>query len=266
MPVGQRRSLVGEVWQHRQLVLTMAARAIKARYAGSVLGLAWAILEPLLQFGLYLLVFGVFLGLRGFAGGGTAFALWLLAGLAPFLLLQEGWTRAAGVFRAHAGLVKHVPVPLSVLLASELLAVLARHGVVFTLLVVVASGSGQLTLGRVPLLLMGMFLALAFLAGGGLWLAVAGSYLPDAVPVTSTVMSFLLYATPILYPVRVVPEPFRGLLLANPLWGVVEGFRWSMGAEVDSRALAVSWGAGFLLLVAGVALFRKRQWAIRDLV
>lgn len=266
MAVGKGRSPAGEVWQHRHLVLTLAARAVKARYAGSVLGLAWAILEPLLQFGLYLLVFGVFLGLRGFAGGGTAFALWLLAGLVPFLLLQEGWVRAAGVFRAHAGLVKHVPVPLSVLLASELLAVLARHGVMAVLLVTAGVVRGALGISGLPYLCLGLFMVLLYLVGGGLFLSIAGSYLPDVVPVTSTVMSFLLYATPILYPVHVVPEPWHAFFLANPLWGLAESFRRALGTEVKVTAIGVSLAFGAAILVGGVAFFARRQRAPRDLV
>lgn len=259
-------SLAREVWQHRHLVLTMAGRAIKVRYAGSVLGLAWAILEPLLQFGLYLLVFGVFLGLRGFTGGGTGFALWLLAGLAPFLLLQEGWVRAAGVFRAHAGLVKHVPVPLSVLLASELLAVLARHGVILALLVAVAVGSGLASLAGVPFLLAGIALSLLLLVGGGLFLAVAGTYIPDVAPVTSTAMGLALYLTPILYPAQVVPGAFRGVLGANPLFGLVETFRVFVGGAPPWHPLVVTAVAGVLLCFGSRVLFLRREKQLRDLV
>ncbi|MFN3414306.1 MAG: ABC transporter permease [Thermoanaerobaculum sp.] len=255
-----------EVWVHRRLVLTLAGRAVKARYAGSVLGLAWAILEPLLQFALFLLVFGVFLGLRGLAPAGTSFALWLLAGLIPFLLLQEGWVRAAGVFRAHAGLVKHVPVPLSVLLASELLAVLARHAVTLTVLVMVAGGMGQLQPSRLPFFLGGVVLALVFLLGGSLWLATAGAYLPDMVPVTSTVMGFLLYLTPILYPLSVVPERWRQLAALNPLFGVVEILRCFLVGGNVSLAAAVSCGVAALLLLGGLAFFLRRKNYVRDLV
>ncbi len=256
-----------ELWMHRQLVLTLAARAVKARYAGSVLGLAWAIVEPLLQFALFLVVFGVFLGLRGLAPSGSSFALWLLAGLIPFLLLQEGWVRAAGVFRAHAGLVKHVPVPLSVLLASELLAVLARHGVTFTVLVILAAITGQVQLSGVPFFLGGLGLVLMFLLAGSLWLATAGAYLPDTVPVTSTVMGFLLYLTPILYPLSVVPERWRQVVVLNPLFGVVEILRcFLVGGDASFAAVAFSGAVAIPMLLGGFAFFSRRQAYIRDLV
>ncbi|WP_053334957.1 ABC transporter permease [Thermoanaerobaculum aquaticum] len=255
-----------EIWLHRRLVLTLAGRAVKARYAGSVLGLAWAILEPLLQFALFLVVFGIFLGLRGLAPAGGSFALWLLAGLIPFLLLQEGWVRAAGVFRAHAGLVKHVPVPLSVLLLSELLAVLARHGVMMALFVVAGLVRRELGVPGLAFLLAGLLVVLLFLVGGSLFLSIAGSYLPDVVPVTSTVMSFFLYATPILYPVRVVPAQWQVVFLANPLWGVTEVFRLALGGEANVRAMAVSLAFALVLFVGGMVFFGRRQSAPRDLV
>ncbi|MGC8916022.1 MAG: ABC transporter permease [Thermoanaerobaculum sp.] len=255
-----------EVWQHRQLVTTMAARAIKARYAGSVLGLAWAILEPLLQFALYLLVFGVFLGLRGLAGGGLSFSLWLLAGLSPFLLLQEGWVRAAGVFRSHAGLVKHVPVPLSVILASELAAVLARHAVILTLLVAVAGFSGPMRLTTLPILAAALAVTLAFLLGGSLLLAVAGTYLPDVAPVTSTLMGFALYLTPILYPEKLVPASVRPLLVLNPLAGVAALFRQGLGHAENLSGAAWALVSAVVALWLGCRFFASRQVAVRDLV
>jgi lipopolysaccharide transport system permease protein len=257
---------VRELWQYRQLVLTMAARAIKARYAGSVLGTGWALFEPLLQFALYLLVFGVFLGLRGLAGGGLSFALWLLAGLSPFLLLQEGWTRAAGVFRGQAHLVKHVPVPLVVLLAAELVAVLARHGVILGLLLLVAGVAGQWSLGGMPLLLAGLGLTLVLLAGGALWLSVAGAYLPDVAPLTGTLMGFALYLTPILYPEKVVPGAMRPLVALNPLWGPLALVRQGLSLPVEVRSVGAGVVFACLLLLGGVWFFRRREGELRDLV
>ncbi|MCS7182343.1 MAG: ABC transporter permease [Thermoanaerobaculum sp.] len=259
-------SRVAQIWQHRKLIWIMAKRAVKARYAGSLLGLAWAILEPLLQFGLYLVVFGVFLGLRGLAGGGAAFALWLLAGLVPFLLLQEGWVRAAGVFRAHAGLVKHVPVPLGVLLAAELVAVLARHAVMLALLVVVAAAGGYGSLSGLAPLAFGLVTSLLLLVGGGLFLAVAGTYLPDTAPVTATAMGLALYLTPILYPAQVVPEALRRWFWLNPLFGVVESFRGLLGSAPLGWAALASAGWGLLILAGGWSLFTRRENQLRDLV
>lgn len=255
-----------ELWVHRRLVLTLAGRAVKARYAGSVLGLTWAILEPLLQFALFLVVFGVFLGLRGLAPSGSSFALWLLAGLIPFLLLQEGWVRAAGVFRAHAGLVKHVPVPLSVLLVSELVAVLARHAVLVFLLMVVATVAGQAHLAGIPFLLMGLGLSLLLLVGGGLFLSVAGTYIPDVAPVTSTAMSLALYLTPILYPAHLVPQPLRRLLWVNPLFGLAEAFRGFVGSIPAWPPVLATLVLSLVLAVAARSLFLRRKKRLRDLV
>jgi len=258
--------LFRELWRHRQLVLTMAARAVRARYAGSLLGLAWAVLEPLLQFALYLLVFGVFLGLRGLAGGGVSFALWLLAGLVPFLLLQEGWVRAAGVFRAQANLVKHVPAPLVVLLSAELLAVLARHAVLLVALLIFAAACSQLPLAGLPLLAAGLLLTLALLAGGALWLAVAGAYLPDVAPLAGTLLGFALYLTPILYPESLVPQPLQPWIPANPLWGPVALVRRGLGLPVLSFSWVVPLAATGVILAGGIRFFRRRQAAVRDLV
>ena len=126
--------IIRELWRWRRLVGELARRDFKARYAGSVLGGAWSVLEPLVQFGLYLTVFGVFLGMRleGKAGVGN-FGLYLISGLVPFAAFQESVTRATGLARERAQLVRHVNVPLEVLLAGTLAAVFARNGVALLL-------------------------------------------------------------------------------------------------------------------------------------
>ncbi len=258
--------MLAEVWRHRHLVLAMAGRAVKARYAGSLLGTAWALVEPLLQFALYLVVFGVFLGLRGFSGGGGGFALWLLAGLVPFLLLQEGWVRAASCFRAQANLVKHVPVPLSALLASELVAVLARHGVLLALLLGFALTLGNQGPPLLPSLVGAVLAALLLLVGGALWLSVAGAYLPDVGPVTSSLMGFALYLTPILYPETLLPEKLRPWVAINPLWTPVALMRTGLGLPVVVGWAGIGLVLGVVLLLAGVWFFRRREAAVRDLV
>lgn len=258
--------VVRELWQHRRLVVAMAARSVKTRYAGSLLGTAWAVVEPLLQFALYLLIFGVFLGLRGLAGGGPAFALWLLAGLFPFLLLQEGWSRAAGVFRVQANLVKHVPVPCSVLLAAELLAVLARQTVILALLLLVAGLLGKLTLLGLPALFGGLLVTLALLFGGGLLLAVAGAYLADVGQVVGTLMSFAMYLTPVLYPETLVPEPLRIFVALNPFWGPVALLRRGLSLPVAFPEVGVGLLVALALASGGMVFFHRRQEVLRDLV
>ncbi|MFN3414519.1 MAG: hypothetical protein ACK42L_10725, partial [Thermoanaerobaculum sp.] len=84
--------------------------------------------------------------------------------------------------------------------------------------------------------------------------------------VTSTVMSFLLYATPILFPVQVVPAQWQVMFLANPLWGVTEMFRLALGGEANVRAMAVSLAFALVLFVGGMVFFGRRQSAPRDLV
>lgn len=258
--------LFRELWQYRRLVVAMAGRSVKTRYAGSLLGTAWAVLEPLMQFALYLLIFGVFLGLRGLAGGGTAYALWLLAGLFPFLLLQEGWTRAAGVFRAQANLVKHVPVPCSVLLAAELLAVLARQAVILALLLVVAGLLGKLTFLGLPALFGGLLVTLALLLGGGLFLAVAGAYLADVGQVVGTMMTFAMYLTPVLYPETLVPEPLRIFVALNPFWSPVVLLRMGLALPVTLPEVGIGLLGAFALAFGGILFFHRRQETLRDLV
>src|SRR4030042_1570980 len=169
-------SVLSSVWRWRRLVWELARRDFKARYAGSALGAAWAVLEPLVQFALYLTVFSYFLGMRleGRPGVGL-FGVYLISGLVPFLAFQESVMRATGLARERAQLVRHVNVPLEVVLAGALTAVLARHGVALLLVVGVAAGFGTLAPAGLPWLLGGLGvlvvgvvrLRLALMIGGG---------------------------------------------------------------------------------------------------
>jgi len=136
-------AIISSVWRWRRLVRELARRDFKARYAGSALGVTWSVLEPLIQFGLYLVVFSVFLGMRFEDNPRVgSFGLYLVSGLVPYLAFQESVHRATGLARAEAGLVRHVNAPLEVLLAGSLVSIFVRFGIAF-LLVVAARSTGR---------------------------------------------------------------------------------------------------------------------------
>jgi lipopolysaccharide transport system permease protein len=261
-------SLASSLWRWRKLIKELALREVRARHAGSVLGAAWSVLEPLIQFMLYLTVFSYFLGMRleGRADVGS-FALYLVAGLVPFQALQEALGRAAALVRQQAGLVRYVNVPLEVLVAAALLAVAVRHAVMLALVAAAALAVGTVSWAGVPLLAAGALVLVAAVAGLSLILVPAGAYLPDLPQVVATATSVLFFMTPIVYLESMVPAAARPLLAGNPLVGVVEAFRAAIiGGAVAPLRLAYSAAAAAALLVCGVVVFAARSRAVRDLV
>ena len=258
--------IIGELWRWRRLVGELARRDFKARYAGSALGAAWSVLEPLVQFGLYLTVFGVFLGMRleGKAGVGN-FGLYLISGLVPFGAFQESVMRATGLARERSQLVRHVNVPLEVLLAGTLAAVFARNGVALLLVVGVAVGWGTAPLAAAPWLLGGMAVMAAGVLGVALVLVVAGAFLPDLVQVVGTGTMVLFFLTPIVYPASQVPHALARYMPLNPLWGILRCFRAALvGEPPDGASVAIAAAAAVVMLVVGSLVFEARRRQVPD--
>jgi lipopolysaccharide transport system permease protein len=259
---------ITSVWRWRRLARELAIREFRARYAGSALGAAWAVVEPAVQFGLYLTVFSVFLGMRleGKASVGW-FGLYLVAGLVPFLALQESLQRAASLARGQAGLVRHVNVPLEVLLAGTLGAVLARHAVALLLVVLVAAGSGALTLAQIPWLAAGAAALVAVVWGLGLVLMTAGAFLPDVAQVVGTGTTVLFFLTPVVYPESALPAAVVKWLPLNPAVGRVDLFRAGIGGgPVSALRTSVTAATALAALAAGAFVFARRGSSVRDLV
>ncbi len=255
--------IVRDLWRWRRLVGELARRDFKARYAGSALGAAWSLLEPLVQFGLYLTVFGVFLGMRleGKAGVGN-FGLYLISGLVPFAAFQESVMRATGLVRERAQLVRHVNVPLEVLLAGTLAAVFARQGVALAIVIAVAAAMGTVTATGVLWLLGGVAVLAVAVFGLALALVVAGAFLPDLAQVVGTGTMVLFFLTPVVYPASQVPSALARYMPANPLWGILRCFRTALVGEpagVLSFMIAALCAAVFLLLGSLVFAARRRQ-------
>ncbi|MBZ5588378.1 MAG: ABC transporter permease [Acidobacteriia bacterium] len=246
----------------------LAKRDFKARYAGSALGTAWSVLEPLVQFGLYLTVFSVFLGMRlaGRPGVGL-FGLYLVSGLVPFMAFQEAVSRATGLARERVQLVRHVNVPLEVLLAGSLAAVFARHGVALALVLGVATASGTVTASGLAWLSAGLTVMAVGVFGLALVLVVAGAFLPDLVHIVGTGSMVLFFLTPIVYPAEVVPRALVGYLACNPLWGALRCFRAGLvGESGEATSFAVAAVSAVVLLLVGARVFAARHRQVPDLV
>jgi ABC-type polysaccharide/polyol phosphate export permease len=262
------QEIVGNIFRWRSLVWVLAKRDFRRRYAGSVLGAAWAIIEPGVQFGLYFLVFSVFLGMRieGNPGGGS-YAMYLLSGLIPFLLFQESLMRSAGLAHEQAGLARHVRVPLEVLLAGTLVSVFLRHMFGLAILVAIAVAFGHVVLSQLPWLGIGVMLLAAGSFGVALALVPAGAFLPDLNQLVGMGGMVLFFLTPIVYTPTVLPAKAAPLLLYNPLVGLLETFRVGiMGGNLRPSHVLVTTGAVVVSLWFGQAVFRRRAHQVPDLV
>lgn len=259
---------LSELWRYRQLVWFFVLRDVKSRYRQTYLGPTWAILRPLLTIVVFSAIFG---GLAGISPGKNVhipYALWVTPGVLAFTYISTALSNTSTSLVTNANLLTKVYFPrLYVPVATTLTPVvdlLLGFLVLFGLF-------GYFH--RAPswhIVFLPLFLALAALivAGVGLWLASFTARYRDAVFGVPFLVQIWQYATPVIYPSGLVPEPYRRLLDLNPFTAVVNGFRWSLlGLPFGSlTALAASLGIAVLLAATGLFVFRRTERFMVDML
>lgn len=267
-PLRAMRSL----WRHRDLIWQLAWRDLRQRYQGSVLGLAWAFLMPLLHLAVYTFVFNVVLRARWDQGGGDdgrlVFALALFCGLIFFNVFGEAVAAAPLVMLQGANYVKKTVFPLEVLPVISLVQVLIRAAASLLILVIailLLTGMGRWTMVLIVLPVV----PLVFMALGASWfLAALGVFLRDISHAVTILVQVLFFLTPIVYPLSAVPQPYRELLAINPLTPMVEMMRGAAmwGQVPDWRWFTLSLVISLLVFQVGYAFFMKSKRAFADVM
>jgi lipopolysaccharide transport system permease protein len=259
---GWRPIRFGELWNYRELLWILALRDVRVRYKQTLLGVAWAILQPLLQ----MLVFVAFFS--GYSPPGVKPQLFFFVGLLPWQLFSTSMNNAGNSLIANQGLITKVYFPRLVIPIASVITALLDFLVASLMLI------GLMLYFHVApkpaVLLIPFFVALNFLASMavGLWLAALNVEYRDVRYVIPFLTQFWLFVTPLIYPYSGVQSPWRrGLLALNPMSGVVEGFRWAiLGTEFHPQLLASSVGVIAILLISGLFYFRRMEETFADVV
>lgn len=245
--------------RNRALFANFFRRELTTRYLGSITGLAWALLHPLLLLGVYHFVFTTIF--RAGAFDGRSFLLFVAVALWPWLAAQEGLQRATVALAGYAGLIRKVAFPHEIVIYASVAATLALQFAGYLAVLVVLFAFGEPVRFAGLLLAVPIWIVLA-LAVTGLALAFAALqvFVRDVEQVLSPVLMILMYLTPILYPLALVPAGMRPWVAANPFGWLVDRLR---DALLDGR-LALQWGDAVALAVA-LAVFFAGRWVFRRL-
>ena len=255
---------LGELWSYRELLFFLVWRDVKVRYKQTALGVAWAVLQPLLA----MFVFSLFFGrLAGMESEGLPYPVFNLAGLVPWTFFVFGLTEAANSLVGSRHLITKVYFPRLAVPLAPVLAGLVDFAIAFALLLVVMAWYGLVpgpaALATLPLVLLAFVTAL----GAGLWLAALNVQYRDVRYVLPFLTQLWLFATPIVYPSSLVPEPWRAVYGLNPMVGVVDGFRWALlGTPAPGGTLVVSTFAACALAAGGALYFRRMERRFADIV
>jgi lipopolysaccharide transport system permease protein len=253
------------LWDYRELVLLLAWRDVAVRYKQSFLGVAWAVVQPLITMLVFTVIFGRFARLPS---DGVPYAVFTYAALLPWQLFSTAVMRSANSLLSSSSLLTKVYFPRLVLPMAATLAMVVDFAisliVFFALLAFFRIWPGW------PLLFLPFFILLTIAASFafGVWLSALNVRYRDIAYITPFLIQLSLYLSPVAYSAQLIPAgPWRYAYALNPLAGIIQGFRWSLvqGRPPDMMLL-VSIVVVLVLLVSGIFYFRRTEKTFADVI
>jgi lipopolysaccharide transport system permease protein len=253
-----------ELWNYRELLASFIKRDIKIRYKQTALGFLWVIIQPLFM----VLIFSIFFGgLAKIPSEGIPYPLFALSALLPWTLFAEGLTRSTTSMVTNSQIMTKVYFPRLVMPISGVLSPLVDFIVSLALLAVFMvyyQFTPTLSIVLLPLFIL---LALATSLGVGLWLSALNVKYRDFQYTIPFLIQLWMFASPVVYPASLLPEPIRFLYGLNPMAGVIEGFRWAIfGTKMPGEMVLISMGVVILLFISGMFYFRRMEQYYADIV
>jgi lipopolysaccharide transport system permease protein len=260
---GWRALDLKELWHSRELLFFLSWRNIKVRYKQSVLGAAWAIIQPLIAMVIFSVVFG---RLARIPSDGIPYPIFNYAALVPWIFFANGLLSSTGSLVGSSNLIKKVYFPRLIIPISSIVS----KGVDFVLAFFILLGMmwfyGIVPTYNVvwlPLLFLLMFITSL---GVGLWMTALNVQFRDVRHVVPFLTQIWLFATPVVYSANLLSEPWRTIYGINPMVGVVNGFRWALlGSKTGpDYTIFVSALVSFLIFVSGVFYFQRMERNFAD--
>lgn len=256
---------LGELWEYRELLYFLSWRDIKVRYKQTVLGAAWAVIQPFFT----MVVFSLFFGkLAKVPSDGIPYPVFAYAALVPWHFFANGINQSANSLVGNANLIKKVYFPRLVVPLSSVISGVVDFILAFAVLLGMMVFYNIYPTSNIIWLPLLLLLAFATSLGVGLWLSALNVQFRDVFYVVPFLIQFWLFATPIAYPSSLLSEPWRTLFGINPMVGVVEGFRWALlGTDTTpGKIMVVSSLVAIVLLVGGGFYFKRLEKSFADVV
>jgi lipopolysaccharide transport system permease protein len=260
-----RQDPIGELWRYRELLYFFAWRDIKVRYRQAILGAAWAVIQPLFNMILFAVIFG---RLAHMPSNGIPYPIFSYSGLVPWTYFAAVIGVASSSLTNNASLITKVYFPRVLLPFGTAVAGLLDFAVASLLLVGMmfyyhVSPSWRLLLCPFSILLM-----VLLTAGVSMFLSAMNVRYRDVKYVLPFMIQIWMFATPIIYPVSIVPPQYQLLMALNPCWGMVDSFRACLfpGQPVNIALIATSSCITLVIFISGYAYFRWMQKSFADII
>ena len=253
-----------EVWDQRELLWVMTYRNLQTRYRQMALGPLWIVIQPLMNMVLYTILFG---GIAKLPSDGQPYAIFTYVALLPWSFFSDSIGAASSTLAENKGLISKIYFPRLIPTLARMLSSLVDFAISFVILIVLLIVSGSRP--NAGVLLLPVFLAIAGLCGlaVGLWFSGIVVRFRDFGQVVGYLVRFWMYATPVVYSIKLVPEAWLPLYRLNPMTGVIEGFRWALlgSGHPPDWTMLVSTLLLVPVLIGGLYVFRRVERNIVDI-
>ncbi len=256
-----------DIWRYRELFAVLAWRDVAVRYKQTIIGAAWAVLQPFATLVVFTILFGYLAKMP--TEGSAPYPLLVFAGLLPWQLFSSSASSISNSLVGNANLISKVYFPRLIVPASAMVVCLIDFAVSFCLLVGLLVWFGYWPGWQV--LLLPVFIVMAVLAslGPGLFITALNVKYRDFRIVIPFIIQMGLYVSPVGFSSSVVPEQWRLLYSLNPMVGVIDGFRWAiLGGNVNLYwpGFILSWCVIVFFLWLGIRKFRQMERSFADLI
>lgn len=255
---------LSDLWNYRDLLYILTMRDIKVRYKQTVLGAAWAILQPLFT----MLVFSIFFGgLAGVPSDGVPYPIFAFAGLLPWTFFSNAVNTSGNSLVGSANLITKVYFPRMVIPIAAVAAGLLDLGISFGLLVLMMLYYGIGLSANLLMLPVVTLLTSLLAVGVGMWMSALNVKYRDIRFLLPFLIQLGMFASAIIYPISLIPEKYRWLMMLNPIAGYVEAFRAAcFGHQFNWLHLGIATLMTFAMAFFAAYNFRKMEREFADLI
>lgn len=256
---------LGEFWAYRELLYFLVWANVKVQYKQTVLGAAWAIIQPLFT----MVVFSIFFGrLAGIPSGDLPYPVFAYAALVPWTYFANAVSLSSNVLVHHQGVITKVYFPRAIMPLASVVGGLLDFSIALSVLAVLMAVYGVVPSLAVLALPLFVLLAVLTATGMGLWLSALNVRYRDVRFIIPFLIQVWLFATPVAYPSDLIPERWRALYGLNPMTGVIEGFRWAL-LDQPAPSIAMMAASALIMLAvlgSGMAYFTRAEKTFADVV
>jgi lipopolysaccharide transport system permease protein len=254
---------VAELWQYRELFYFLVWRDVKVRYAQSILGIGWAMIQPLVPMIIFTVVFG---RVAQISSDGIPYALFAYAALVPWTYFANSLTDASGSLVKEVNMLSKIYFPRLIIpltsVLGKLIDLLISFGLLFALMAWYRVVPSPWIVPMVPFLVL---LTMMAASGLGMWLSALALQYRDVKYGVPFAAQFLMYAAPVVYPTSLIPSSVRYVYALNPMVGVIEGFRACVvGTPLPWDLIAIAAASATTMLALGSVYFVRKEPVFAD--